>query len=219
MNHNVLTFLRELKENNNRPWFQQHKTDYEAARGEVERLVNAILPVLARWDPALRFTQTKDCMFRIYRDVRFSKDKSPYKLNMGAWMTPTGRKSSGPGYYIHLQPGESFLTAGVYTPDPDTLKKIRQEVYYNPKEFRKILEDKKLRKFCEGLEELEIAKLPPRDFPRDFEEMDLLRHKHYLVTYPLEDAEINSDGFEKLVLDFFGVTLPFIQFLRRALEP
>ncbi|MCK9204012.1 MAG: DUF2461 domain-containing protein [Bacteroidales bacterium] len=218
MKKNVLGFLEQLKENNDRPWFHQHKNLYDDAKTEVESFINSILPDLAKYDQAIRFVEAKDCMFRIFRDMRFSRDKSPYKVNMGAWIASSGRKSAGPGYYIHLQPGESFLSAGVYNPEPEALRKIRKEIYYNIAEFRKILEDKKLRKFCDGLDEMEKTKLPPKGFPKDFPEIGLLKYKHYLVSYPLQDSWINQDDFNKLALKFFQAAQPLTCFLHRALE-
>lgn len=218
MKKNVLGFLGQLKENNDRQWFQQHKTLYEEAKTEVESFVNSIIPRIAKYDPAIRFVEAKDCLFRIFRDVRFSKDKSPYKINMGAWITPSGRKSFGPGYYIHLQPAESFLSAGVYMPDPFALKKIRREIYYNVAEFKAILDDKNLKKYYQGLDEMDKAKLAPKDFPKDFPEIDLLKNKHFILSYPLNDASIYKEDFDELVINVFQTVQPFNRFLRRALE-
>ncbi|MCK9422587.1 MAG: DUF2461 domain-containing protein [Bacteroidales bacterium] len=218
MKKNVFDFLERLKENNDRQWFQQHKTLYEEAKIEVESFVTTVIPGIAKYDPAVRFVEAKDCMFRIFRDIRFSKDKSPYKINMGAWITPSGRKSFGPGYYIHLQPDESFLSAGVYMPEPDALKKIRKEIYYNVAEFQTILDDKKLKKYFQGLDKIDKAKLAPKDFPKDFPEIDLLKNKHFILSYPLSQASIYKEDFNELVLKVFQTIQPFNRFLRRALE-
>lgn len=131
----VLPFLDDLRKNNNREWFQKNRSRYEQAKKEFESFLGLVIPAIAEYEPAMKFIEPKDCLFRIFRDVRFSKDKLPYKTNMGAWITPSGRKSSGPGFYIHLQPGESFLSGGIHMPDPEKLKKIRQEIYYNIDEF------------------------------------------------------------------------------------
>ena len=214
----VLDFLTQLDGNNNREWFHQNKKQYDDAKAEVESFVNSIIPGMAKFDEALKYVEAKDCMFRIFRDVRFAKDKSPYKINMGAWITQAGRKSTGPGYYIHLQPGESFLAAGVYMPEPDQLKKIRNEVYYNITEFKSILNDKKLGKYCTGLSDMDKGKMAPRDFPKDFPEIELLKHKHYILSYPLRDEMIASDHFHEVVLMAFKTMYPFNMFLKRALE-
>ena len=214
----VLSFLAQLTENNTREWFQSNRKQYEEAKKEVESFVNSLIPAIARFDESIRYAEAKDCMFRIFRDVRFAKDKSPYKTNMGAWIATTGRKSSGPGYYLHLQPGGSFISVGVYMPEPLQLKKIRQEVYYNITEFKEILSDKKLRKYCDGLSEIEKTKLAPRDFPKDFPELDMLKHKHYILTYPLRDEMVESDHLYDLLILAFTAMYPFNVFLKRALE-
>ena len=214
----VLEFLAGLRDNNTREWFQSHKKQYEAAKQEVESFVNSVIPAIAKFDESVRYVEAKDCMFRIFRDVRFAKDKSPYKVNMGAWISQSGRKSSGPGYYIHLQPGSSFISAGVYMPEPEQLKKIRKEIYYNVTEFKSILSDKKVRKYSDGLQEIEMVKLAPRDFPKDFADMELLKHKHYILTYPLRDEMVESDHFYELVVMAFRTVHPFNVFLKRALD-
>ena len=214
----VLDFLSQLEENNNREWFQRNKKQYDEAKSEVESFVNSIIPGLAKFDEAVKYVEAKDCMFRIFRDVRFGKDKSPYKINMGAWITRSGRKSPGPGYYIHLQPGGSFLAAGVYMPEPDQLKKIRNEIYYNVTEFKSILNEKNLKKYNASLLENDKVKMAPRDFPKDFPEIDLLKYKHYTLSYPVADEMVASEHFNEIVLRSFKTMHPFNMFLRRALD-
>jgi len=214
----VLDFLTQLAENNNREWFQQNRKKYDEARIVMESFVNSIIIELSKFDSTVKFVKASDCIFRIFRDVRFAKDKSPYKTNMGAWITRSGRKSSGPGYYIHLQPGSSFLAAGVYMPEPDHLKKIRNEIYYNIAEFKAILNEKKLRKSKIGLSDFEKGKLAPRDFPKDFPDMELLKYKHYTLSYPLRDEVIASDHFHEIVVMAFKTMYPFNIFLSRALD-
>jgi len=214
----VLEFLAQLSENNNREWFQQNKKQYEKAKTEVESFVNSIIPDLAKFDEAVKYVEAKDCLFRIFRDVRFAKDKSPYKLNMGAWISRAGRKSPGPGYYIHLQPGGSFLATGVYMPEPDQLKKIRNEIYYNVAEFKAILVEKKLKKYSTGLSDNEKGKMAPRDFPKDFPDIELLKYKHYTLSCPLRDEMIASDHFHEVVMMAFRAMFPFNTFLWRALN-
>jgi uncharacterized protein (TIGR02453 family) len=214
----VLDFLSQLEENNNREWFQNNKKQYEEAKAEVELFVNSIIHGLMKFDDSIKHVEAKDCMFRIFRDVRFGKDKSPYKINMGAWITRSGRKSSGPGYYIHLQPGGSFLAAGIYMPAPDQLKKIRKEIYYNIVEFKSILSEKKLEKYGAGLSDQDKGKMAPRDFPKDFPEIELLKYKHYTLSFPLSDEIISDDRFLEVVLMAFKTMYPFNNFLRRSLE-
>ena len=214
----VLDFLAQLQENNTREWFQLHKKQYDEAKKEVESFVNSIIPAIAKFDESVKYIEAKDCMFRIFRDVRFAKDKSPYKTNMGAWITHAGRKGTGPGYYIHLQPGGSFISVGVYMPEPEQLKKIRKEIYYNVNEFLSILNDKKIRKYSDGLQEIEKVKMAPKDFPKDFQEIELLKHKHYILTFPLRNEIVESDHFYDLLIMAFSVMYPFNTFLKRAFD-
>ena len=218
MKNIVLDFLGQLAENNNREWFQQNKKMYEEAKAEVEGFVNALIPDLAKFDDTVRYVEAKDCLFRIFRDVRFAKDKSPYKVNLGSWITREGRKSSGPGYYLHLQPGESFLAAGVYMPEPDKLKKIRSEIYYNISEFKALLNDKKLNKLSSGLLDMDKGKMAPRDFPANFPDIDLLKYKHYTLSAPLTDKQVCVEKFRETAATVYKAMYPFNEFLRRALE-
>lgn len=218
MNKIVIEFLTQLQLNNNRDWFLKNKKMYEESKKEVESFVNSIIPAIAKYDPAMKYIEAKDCMFRIFRDVRFSKDKSPYKTNMGAWMTKVGRKSPGPGYYLHIQPGESFLAGGVYMPEPDQLKRIRQEIYYNTAEFKALLADKKFGRYFKGISEMDKQKLAPRDFPKDFPDIDLLKHKHYTVDHPVTDKQLTEEGFMVYVVNVFEALQPLNRFLNRALE-
>lgn len=218
MNPLILDFLTLLKDNNNREWFHANKKLYEEAKTEVETFVNNLIPQLAVFEPSLKYVTAKECMFRIFRDVRFSKDKSPYKTNMGAWITKGGRKSPGPGYYLHIQPGESMLAGGVYMPEPDKLKKIRQEVYYNAEEFKAILNEKSAKKYFNGLSDWDKQKLAPRDFPKDFPDIDLLKYRHYTFTHMIDDKQVVKQDFTKVVVKVFSLMKPLNDFLERALN-
>ncbi|MEI7490588.1 MAG: DUF2461 domain-containing protein [Bacteroidota bacterium] len=218
MNTTVIDFLELLKVNNNRDWFQANKKMYDAAKLEMEAFVDNLIPQIAAFEPSVKYVTAKECMFRIFRDVRFSKDKSPYKTNMGAWITKGGRKSPGPGYYLHIQPGESMLAGGVYMPEPDQLKKIRQEIYYNADEFKAILGNSSSKKYFDSLSDWDKQKLAPRDFPKDFPDIDLLKYRHYTVAYMLSDKQLVSKDFSKLVLKVFSLMQPLNAFLERALN-
>ncbi len=214
----VLSFLKELEQNNNREWFHANKGWYDEAKLEVEELVNTIIPGIARFDPSVKFITAKECMFRIFRDIRFSKGKLPYKINFGSWITSAGRKSFGPGYYIHIQPGESFLAAGIYMPDPGTLKKIRQEIYYNIAEFKSILGSKELVKIVKGIDEMDRLKRPPKDFPADFPDIDILKNRHFTISYTLSDKQLTETGFPQSVVKIYQAMHPLNLFLGRAID-
>jgi len=191
---------------------------YDTAKLEMEAFVDNLIPQIAAFEPSVKYVTSKECMFRIFRDVRFAKDKSPYKTNMGAWITKGGRKSPGPGYYLHIQPGESMLAGGVYMPEPDQLKKIRQEIYYNADEFKAILGNSSSKKYFDSLSDWDKQKLAPRDFPKDFPDIDLLKYRHYTVAYMLSDKQLVSKDFAKLVVKVFSLMQPLNAFLERALN-
>ena len=217
MNPIVLKFLKDLKKNNNRDWFQANKDRYDEAKAEFETFINLVIHEIARFDPSVRFIDARDCMFRIYRDVRFSKNKEPYKTNFGAWMTKDGRKSSGPGYYFHLAPGEYFVSGGIYMPDPELLKRIRQEIYYNIKEFKGIIEDRQFRKHFTGIDDYDKTKVAPRDFPQDFPDIDFLKNKSFTVSFALDEKILASDKLLKTVVTVYKAMQPYNDFLRKAL--
>lgn len=219
MDPNVLKFLKDLQKNNNREWFNASKKRYEEAKAEFDRFVNALIQEIANFDASLRFVEAKDCQFRIYRDVRFSKNKEPYKTNFGAWMTQEGRKSPGPGYYFHLAPDEQFLSGGIHMPDSDLLKRIRQEIYYNHAEFRAIMDHKTFRKYFNGIDEWDKAKLPPRDFPADFPDIDLLKNRSYTVSWAYNEKQLYTPAFFKTAVTVFKAMMPYNDFLRKTRQP
>ena len=213
---NVLPFLRDLAENNTREWFQDNKKRYQQARGEFEEYITKLLPKLALIDKGLAGLEAKQCVFRIYRDVRFSSDKSPYKTNMGAAMTKGGRKSPYATYYFHVEPGNVFAAGGIWMPEAPVLKAMRQEVYYNADEFKAILDAPSFRKYFDGISG-ESLKRPPRDFPADFPDADLLMYKSYVTVTDFKDDRITTDGFMDELLNAYRAMYPFNSFINRAL--
>jgi uncharacterized protein (TIGR02453 family) len=211
-------FLSQLKENNSREWFLENKKSYEAAKKEVETFVAGLIPELAKLDPGIQSPEVKDCMFRIFKDVRFSKDKSPYKTNFGAFIGKGGRKTTFPGYYIHIEPGESMIAGGVYMPQPDVLKLLRNEVYYNSAEFKKIIEAKDFRKYFEKLGEFDKMKKAPRDFPADFPDIELLKYRSFIVSIMVPDEKVLQADYGKYILDVARSMQPFHSFLSRAIS-
>lgn len=211
-------FLNDLKVNNNRDWFQANKARYEKARKEVESFLGSLIPELSRVDPSIQAPDVKECIFRIFKDVRFSKDKSPYKTNFGAFVARGGRKTVFPGYYFHFEPGESFIAGGIYMPQPEVLKMVRNEIYFNSAEFRKILEAKEFKKYFSKLDEFDKLKKPPKDFPLDFAEMDYLKYKSYIVSAQVEDVKVLSADYQSYAIDVAKAMLPLNQFLNRAIQ-
>lgn len=214
---NVLPFLEDLKKNNTREWFQEQKGRYLEAKKEFEEFITAFLPQIAEIDKELAGLEAKQCIFRIFRDVRFSKDKSPYKTNMGAAMTRGGRKTGYATYYFHVEPGNIFVGGGIWMPPAPQLKAMRQEVYYNAEEFKGIINDPGFKKYFAQLDGDKL-KRHPRDFPADFPDIDLLKYKSYIVGDHLDDKIIDSSKLSDELLKIYKALYPFNRFINRALD-
>ncbi len=215
----TIEFLKKLSKNNNRDWFNTNKQLYTAAYQNVMDTTDEILAGLIKFDKRMAGTDAKSCMFRIYRDTRFSKDKTPYKTNFGSAMGPGGRKSTLPGYYFHLKPGDSWLIGGLYGADNNTLAKIRQEIDYNLKEFEKTFKSKALNDLCGGLHEMDNKlKRPPKGYDADNPAVEYLKHKNFLLVHKVNDKTILGKDFVKYALKVYKTMNPFIVFLNRALE-
>ena len=212
----VFEFLHKLNENNNRDWFNENRKMYEEARKVVEQFVDHLIPNVNKFDTSVGNLTAKLTMFRIFRDVRFSKDKTPYKTYFGAFIAPGGRKSEKAGYYLHLAPGGSFIGGGSHNPRGESLKKIRSEIYYNTAEYKKILVRKA---FKDAFGEMTGEKLirPPVGFPKDFADIELLKFKTFTVFQNIDEEQAQSTGFDQYVIEKFKTMSPFIKFLNRGL--
>jgi len=213
----ILDFLNDLEKNNNREWFEQNRARYEATRNQFLVFTELLNNEIRTFDPEVPILAPKDCMFRIFRDVRFSNDKRPYKTNYGSFIARGGRKSGYAGYYLHLQPGSSFLGGGVYMPPSDRLKAIRQEIYLDPKGFMEIKDDPEFQKYLPD-EYDDKLKTAPRDFPKDWEYIHLLRNKSYAYGRNLTDEEILSPSLIENVLETFKVLSRMNHFLNQAID-
>lgn len=213
-------FLKDLKKNNNRDWFQANKPRYEEAKQEFEEFIDALIAKIAEFDPSIKHHTAKECVFRIYRDVRFSKDKSPYKTHFGAHITAAVKKSdihTKAGYYIHISPGESMLAGGAYMPEAKWLKAIRQEIDYNGEEFKKILNSKSFKEYF-GAMEGEKLKTTPKDYDAEHPDIELLKYKSYLATHSCKDNDVLNEKFLQHCGKVFKALHPFDQYLNRALD-
>jgi uncharacterized protein (TIGR02453 family) len=205
--------------NNNREWFQENKKWYDASKKEVENFVTEMIATVSAIDASVQTPAMKDCVFRIFRDVRFGADKSPYKTNFGAFIARGGRKSSFPGYYFHFEPGECMLAGGVYMPEPETLKMLRNEVYYQSSELKGILEKPSFKKYFPQLGDFDKMKKAPKDYPADFPDIDLLKYRSYIVSQNIPDAVVvSSEDYKKQVMDMIKELQPFMAFLNRAIS-
>jgi uncharacterized protein (TIGR02453 family) len=214
----TLHFLKKLKINNNREWFDSNKTEYLASKEIFEEFVSELIKGINKFDKKVSLDlKPKDCTFRIYKDVRFSKDKTPYKNNMSASINPGGKKSNIPGYYFHLEPDGCFLAGGVYMPMPDVLKAIRQEIDYNPLPLINVLKSASFKKEFNGLDEEDKLKNPPKGFNKDHAHSEILKNRHFIVSQKFENKDIlKKDGLSK-TLNSFKAMYPFLDYLRKAI--
>ena len=214
----TLHFLKKLKINNNREWFDSNKTEYLASKEIFEEFVSELIKGINKFDKKVSLDlKPKDCTFRIYKDVRFSKDKTPYKNNMSASINPGGKKSNIPGYYFHLEPDACFLAGGVYMPMPDVLKAIRQEIDYNPLPLINVLKSASFKKEFNGIDEEDKLKNPPKGFNKDHAHSEILKNKHFIVSQKFENKVIlKKEGLSK-TLNSFKAMYPFLDYLRKAI--
>ncbi len=213
----TLDFLSGLHDNNNREWFEVNRKSYEAAKKDVEQVVNQLISGASAFDQSLVGLEAKSVMFRIFKDVRFSKDKSPYKNNLGAWMAGGGKNSMGAGYYLHIQPGDqSFLAGGSYMPPANVLKAIRDAIDYDHEGLNDILSQKDFVKNFGKLEG-ETLKTAPKGYEKDHPAIDLLKHKSFVVSHKVSDKELVSPGFVANAVGIFKSMYPLTTFLNRAI--
>jgi len=215
----TLKFLKDLSKNNNKSWFDSHRTQYEDAKNDFAGFVQSIIDVHSKKDPSIAHLKAKDCTFRINRDVRFSKDKSPYKNNMGAYLNKGGKKSIFGGYYFHCQPGQSFVGGGLWMPMPTELNKVRQEIDYNLEAFKKIVTSKSFRAVYDGLSkdpEYTLTRLP-KGYEPDNPAAEYLKLKSFVTMISLKDAELTSKELSKKVLTAFAALQPMLKFINQSI--
>ena len=218
MKRDLITFLRELRQHNDREWFVENKKWYEQLRKEFTGRVQEVIDRVAAFDPDIVGQQAKDCLFRIYRDVRFSPDKSPYKHHFSAYLAKGGRKSIYAGYYIHIEPDNCLLSGGIWMPDSKLLKKLRQDVYDNADEFLGIMSDPQFKKLYPEMDSDTTMKRMPAGFPADDPLGDLVRRKYYVVTTGKPDSLYGSDNWTDEVAEAFRVMQPFNRFLNYSVD-
>lgn len=213
----VLNFLSELRKNNNKEWFDQNRDRYQECRQKVLFLTELIIHEVGRFDPEVGAQNPKDCVFRIFRDVRFSVDKTPYKTNMGSFIVKGGKKSFCAGYYLHIEPGASFVGGGSYCPPADALKAMRTEIFDNPEEFKQLIFKESFRKVYPDLYDDKL-KTAPKGFPKDFPDIDLLKYKSFAFGENLDDSVVTSDAFVGRVVASMKELYPVNRFLNIALD-
>ncbi|MFZ9044618.1 MAG: DUF2461 domain-containing protein [Cyclobacteriaceae bacterium] len=213
----ILTFLSELAKHNSREWMTENKKYYLSNKKVFESIISQLIEGISKFDPEVSGLTPKDCTFRINRDIRFSRDKSPYKTNFGAAITPGGKKSPQPTYYFHLEPGNAFLAGGVYMPQPQELGKIRQEIDYNAEELKKIAESTSFRETWGEITGEEL-KTCPKGYPKDHPNIDLIRKKSFIVMHPLDRRLLISESFIEQAVEKYASLYPFNQYLSVAIS-
>ncbi len=215
----TLRFLTQLKKNNNKPWFDAQRAAYEAARIDFSNFIQLVIDALQKSDTTITGLSSRDCLFRINRDIRFSKDKTPYKANFGASIKRGGRKSPFSGYYFHLEPGQSFIGGGLWMPESPALKAMRQEIDYNWEEFRGILQDKPFRKIYGDVYKGSDVSLStmPKGYEKDAPAADYLRLKSFIAETKVADEDLTKGSLHKKTLAAFEALQPLLNFINRTI--
>lgn len=214
----ALDFISELTENNNRDWFNANKARYQESLEIFRGFAGELLNGISTFDPGLGNLEPRDTIFRIYKDVRFSRDKLPYKTHFGCWMAKGGRKSTDAGYYFHLEPGASFMAAGVWMPPAEKLKLIRQEIMYQPEPYLELINAPEMKKHYERGGKEDRLKKGPAGFPKDFKYMDELKYKHYIWSRNYSDSDINQAGFAGSVVKDYQGLFPMVSYLNHSMS-
>ncbi|MGB9701825.1 MAG: DUF2461 domain-containing protein [Candidatus Kapaibacteriota bacterium] len=214
----TIRFLEELNENNNKDWFSLHKNDYENAKNNFQTFIQQIINIHSGNDNSIMHLTAKDCIFRINKDIRFSKDKSPYKINFGASINKAGRKAwNTAGYYFHLQPGSSFAGGGIYMPEPKVLAKLRYAIEDNFDEFEDIIFNDNFQNIFGELSSEDGMKLirVPKGFSPESPAADFLKYKSFVAMASISDKELLSDDIIDKTLIIFEAIQPLINFINK----
>lgn len=216
----ILTYLSALKENNNRIWFNEHKAQYLMAQEQYERISQDFLMAISTFDADMQHVNFKEANFRIYRDIRFSANKTPYKLHFGAFFAyPNGRKSHRGGYYLHIEPNHSFMGIGVWKPERKHLQAIRKNIYNYYDEFKNIIEDNTfVKNFGKEMNDKDKLKKIPTGFSKDFENPELLKHKNYIISHHFDNRTLEKHDFIPYIKEKAKIGYPFLSFLNEAID-
>ena len=213
----TLQFLADLKKNNTKEWFDANRKRYEAAKDNVQNITGGLIKAIGVHDEDIALLLTKDCTFRINRDVRFSKNKAPYKTNISAIFSKGGKKADTAGFYVHVEPGGAFVAAGYWNPEPKKLASVRQEIDYNFAEWKKILAAKKFKEmFADGLSKEDMLQRPPKGYDVENPAIEFIKLKSFIVTRQMTDAELQDKSFIKNIVSVFKAVKPMLDFLNTA---
>lgn len=216
----VLDFLNQLSENNNKEWFESNKSFYKQAKATFEDFAEKLITNIEEFDPTIRNLTLKDCTYRIHRDLRFSKDKTPYKTHMGVYICPNGKKSGLGGYYFHLEsqskqylPSHLLATGAVCLPN-NIINSIREDVFTLPNEFQNCID---IAKGWE-IDEENKMKTVPKIFPKEAINAEYLKLKDFILNKKIDDNYILSPNLLERVIEDFAKTIQFKEFVNRAIS-
>ena len=213
----LFDFLKDLSANNNRQWFTENKDRYELVKKKHLAFIQEVIQHLSVYDPELIGLEAKETVYRIYRDVRFSPDKSPYKTHIGAYLCKGGRKSPRAGYYIHLEPGNSLFAGGIWCPEPQVLKLLRAEVYNHTDEFLSLIQAPAFTKIYALSDEDKLKKVPAPS-PKDAPNAEWVKYKSYTAMGKLPDAYFSQSDIVRKTVQDLSLFQPLNHFLNQVLD-
>lgn len=216
----ALQFLNDLIANNNTEWMHANKKRYENYKKDYHNFIGSILTEMKKLDKSLEPLEVKNCTFRINRDIRFSKDKSPYKTNMGVWMSQDRTQKNAPGYYIHYEPRNCFVAGGVWCPEANELKKIRKEIEFFYDDLEEIVSNKNFKKEFGQLDRSEnnVLKKAPKDFEANHPAIEFLKLKSFTTSVKINESVFTEADFSKKIAAKLILLKPLNDFLKRGLE-
>lgn len=215
---NILAFLRSLRVHNDREWFQAHKDQYLEVKQSVEQLTQELISGICEWEPQAASLRPADCLYRIYRDTRFSADKTPYKTHIGIYINPPGgKKSPRCGYYLHIEPGNSLVAGGCWCPPAPILKALRKDIFDNVEEYLEIINAPDFTQFYSTVGD-NLLKTAPKGFLKDWQYIDLLKPRDYTAYTPLADSQMESEKLLPLVLQRMKAIKPLNDFFNYTID-
>lgn len=217
ISQNTFDFLQKLTENNNRDWFIENKNLYLESQENIILFLEDLIKEMSEFDENLAKIDAKKALFRIYRDTRFSKDKIPYKTNFGASLG-MGKGSQKAGYYLHIEPGKSFVAGGIYMPESSVLKEIRKEISLYGKDFLTIINQKNFKKHFPELDQNDKLKKIPQGFEKEDLMAEYLKLKSFIVVYNLKDEEVMDKNAIKNITSVFRIMKPLNDFLNMPFQ-
>jgi uncharacterized protein (TIGR02453 family) len=219
LSKDTLQFLDDLKANNNRDWFLENKKRYEAVKKDYQQLVADLLDAMKPLDPSLEMLEVKNCTFRINRDIRFSKDKTPYKSHLGVWLSSGAKGLNRSGYYLHLEKGASFIAGGLYCPEAQDLKKMRKEIAYFHDDLEAILNEKDFKREFKDFDrnEKDTLKNPPRGYEKEHPAIEFLKLKSFECSQRIDISEVTKKDFVATMSKKLIALKPLNDFINRAL--